>query len=45
MKTTSHRGNTITAQDGVEIYYKGWGPPRRAAARFPRHRIVALSPP
>ena len=26
MKTTSHRGNTITAQDGVEIYYKDWGP-------------------
>ena len=25
MKTTSHRGNTITAQDGVEIYYKDWG--------------------
>jgi non-heme chloroperoxidase len=26
MNTTSHRGNTITAQDGVEIYYKDWGP-------------------
>src|SRR5262249_13843140 len=26
MKTTSQRGNTITAQDGVEIYYKDWGP-------------------
>jgi non-heme chloroperoxidase len=26
MKATSHRGNTITAHDGVEIYYKDWGP-------------------
>jgi non-heme chloroperoxidase len=26
MKTTNHGGNTITTQDGVEIYYKDWGP-------------------
>ena len=26
MKTTHHGGNTITTQDGVEIYYKDWGP-------------------
>ena len=26
MKTTSHRGNTITTNDGAEIYYKDWGP-------------------
>jgi len=26
MKTTKHNGNTITTQDGVEIYYKDWGP-------------------
>jgi non-heme chloroperoxidase len=26
VKTTDHRGNAITTQDGVEIYYKDWGP-------------------
>jgi non-heme chloroperoxidase len=26
MKTTNHRGNAITTQDGVEIYFKDWGP-------------------
>ena len=26
MKATNHRGNAITTQDGVEIYYKDWGP-------------------